>query len=296
MDEFKSGFVSIIGRPNVGKSTLLNRLIGQKVAIMSPKPQTTRVNALGILHEKNLQIVFTDTPGIHKPTTKLGECMVNSANEAMHDVDAILFLVEPIDNIGKTEQKILSSLKESKIPVILVINKIDKVKKDELLSIIEKYTEYFDFEAVVPISAAKNDGIGILKDELSKHIPCGPQFFPEDMVTDQPMRQVVAELIREKLLYALDKEIPHGIYIETVTMKEKKSIVAIEANIYCEKRSHKAIIIGKDGRVLKDVGTKAREDIEKMLEKPVLLKLWVKVKDDWRNNGYLLKNFGLSDN
>lgn len=292
MSEFKSGFVSIIGRPNVGKSTLLNRLIGQKIAIISHKPQTTRNNVLGILSENNYQIVFTDTPGIHVPATKLGEFMVKSAQGAMKDADAVLFLVEPKDSIGKTEEKIMEDLRGKDIPVILVINKIDTIQKEKLFSIISKYTESFDFEAVIPISARHRDGIDLLKEELLKHICEGPMFFPEDMVTDQPERQITAELIREKLLYALDKEIPHGVAIEIFSMKEKKNLVDIEANIYCEKASHKAIIIGKGGEMLKEVGSRAREDIEKMLEKKVLLKLWVKVKDGWRNNNYLIKNFG----
>ena len=292
MNEFKSGFVSIIGRPNVGKSTLLNRLIGQKIAIISHKPQTTRNNVLGILSEENYQIVFTDTPGIHAPATKLGEFMVKSAQGAMQDADAVLFLVEPKDSIGKTEEKIMDDLRGKDIPVILVINKIDTIEKEKLFSIISKYTESFDFEAVIPISARHRDGIELLKEELLKHIPEGPMFYPEDMVTDQPERQITAELIREKLLYALDKEIPHGVAIEIFAMKEKKNLVEIEANIYCEKASHKAIIIGKGGEMLKNVGQSAREDIEKMVEKKVLLKLWVKVKDGWRNNNYLIKNFG----
>ena len=292
MSEFKSGFVSIIGRPNVGKSTLLNRLIGQKIAIISHKPQTTRNNVLGILGDKNYQIVFTDTPGLHVPSTKLGELMVKSAEGAMKDADAVLLLVEPKDSIGKTEEKIMDDLRDRDIPVILVINKIDTIQKEKLFSIISKYTESFDFEAVIPISAKHSDGIDLLKEELLKHIYPGPMFYPEDMVTDQPERQITAELIREKLLYALDKEIPHGIAIEIFSMKEKKHIVEIEANIYCEKASHKAIIIGKGGEMLKTIGSQAREEIERMLEKKVLLKLWVKVKDGWRNNNYLIKNFG----
>lgn len=292
MSEFKSGFVTIIGRPNVGKSTLLNRLIGQKIAIISHKPQTTRKNILGILSEEDLQIIFTDTPGIHAPATKLGEFMVKSAEGAMQDSDCILFLVEPRASIGKTEEKIIEDLKGADIPVILVINKIDTVKKEELFKIITTYTESFDFEAVIPISARHRDGLDILKEEIKKHIKEGPMFYPEDMVTDQPERQITAELIREKLLHCLDKEIPHGIAIEIFSMKEKKNIVDIEANIYCEKASHKSIIIGKGGQMLKEVGSQAREDIEKMLDKKVLLKLWVKVKEGWRNSNYLIKNFG----
>ena len=249
--EYKSGFVSIIGRPNVGKSTLINRLVGEKIAIISSKPQTTRNNILGILTKENMQIVFTDTPGIHEPTSKLAELMVKNATDAMHDTDAILFLVEPIPNVGRTEEKIIEGLKKQSAPVILVINKIDTVKKDVLLEVITKYTEKFDFAAVVPISAMRRDGVDAVMAEIMPHIPEGPQFFPEDMVTDQPERQIAAEIIREKLLRSLDKEIPHGIAIEIFSMKDKKDSLKIEANIYCEKQSHKGIIIGKGGALLK---------------------------------------------
>ncbi len=290
--EYKSGFVSIIGRPNVGKSTLINRLVGEKIAIISSKPQTTRNNILGILTEDNMQIVFTDTPGIHEPTSKLAELMVKSARDAMSDTDAILFLVEPIANVGRTEEKIIEGLKKQKAPVILVINKIDTVKKDILLEVITKYTQAYDFAAVVPISAMKRDGVDALKKELIPFIPEGPQFFPEDMVTDQPERQMAAEVIREKLLRALDKEVPHGIAIEIFSMKDKKDSLKIEANIYCEKQSHKGIIIGRGGEMLKHIGTKAREDLERMHEKKVYLELWVKVNEDWRNKRGKIANFG----
>lgn len=292
MEQFQSGFVSLIGRPNVGKSTLLNRLVGEKIAIISSKPQTTRNNVLGILTEENLQIVFTDTPGIHAPSTKLGEFMVKSAQTAMRDVDAVLFLVEPINNVGKTEEKILEDLKKCSCPVILVINKIDKVKREELLSIITKYTERFLFHAVVPISAMKNDGVDLLRKELLPLIPTGPMFYPEDMVTDQPERQLAAEIIREKILRNLDKEIPHGIAIEISQMKDKGSVCDISATIYCEKASHKGILIGKNGEMLKKIGRLAREDMERMLEKKVFLETWVRVKEDWRNRDSLIRNFG----
>ena len=292
MCEFKSGFVSIIGRPNVGKSTLINRLVGEKIAIISSKPQTTRNNILGILTEENTQIVFTDTPGIHEPSTMLAELMVKSANQAIADTDAILFLVEPIPNVGRTEEKIIESLKKQKSPVILVINKIDTVKKDVLLSVITKYTEKFDFAAVVPISARQNDGVGTIKKELLKYIGEGPQYFPEDMVTDQPERQIAAEIIREKLLHNLNMEIPHGIAIEIFTMKETKEKIVIEANIYCEKQSHKGIIIGKQGTLLKKIGTDARCELERMHDKKVFLSLWVKVNEDWRNKRGKIANFG----
>lgn len=290
--EFKSGFVSIIGRPNVGKSTLINRLVGEKIAIISSKPQTTRNNILGILTKDDMQIVFTDTPGIHEPTSKLAELMVKNATEAMHDTDVILFLVEPIANVGRTEERIIEGLKKQKAPVILVINKIDTVKKDVLLEVIAKYTEKFDFCAVVPISAMRKNGIDALMDEITPHIPEGPKFYPEDMITDQPERQMAAEVIREKLLRSLDKEVPHGIAIEIFSMKDTKDTLKIEANIYCEKQSHKGIIIGKSGALLKKIGTQAREDLERMHEKKVYLELWVKVNEDWRNKRGKIANFG----
>ncbi|MBQ4087538.1 MAG: GTPase Era [Clostridia bacterium] len=291
-EAFKSGFVSIIGRPNVGKSTLINRLVGEKIAIISSKPQTTRNNILGILTEDNMQIVFTDTPGIHEPSSMLAEMMVKSANEAMKDTDAILFLVEPIPNVGRTEEKIIESLKKQKAPVILIINKIDTVQKDILLSVISKYTEKYDFAAVIPISARRADGIDAVKEELIPFLNEGPQYFPEDMVTDQPERQIAAEIIREKLLHTLNKEVPHGIAIEIFQMEEDENKVSIEANIYCEKQSHKGIIIGKGGEMLKRVGTNARTELERMYDKKVFLSLWVKVNEDWRNKRGKIANFG----
>lgn len=291
-EEFKSGFVSIIGRPNVGKSTLINRLVGEKIAIISSKPQTTRNNILGILTEENMQIVFTDTPGIHEPSSMLAEMMVKSANDAMKDTDAILFLVEPIPNVGRTEEKIIESLKKQKAPVILIINKIDTVQKDILLAVISKYTEKYDFAAVIPISARRSDGIDAVKQELIPFLNEGPQYFPEDMVTDQPERQIAAEIIREKLLHTLNKEVPHGIAIEIFQMEEEENKVSIEANIYCEKQSHKGIIIGKGGEMLKRVGTNARTELERMYGKKVFLSLWVKVNEDWRNKRGKIANFG----
>lgn len=292
MSEFKSGFVAICGRPNVGKSTLLNRIIGQKIAIISDKPQTTRNNILGVYHKEDMQIVFVDTPGIHRPFTKLGETMMKSADSAMRDADVVLFLVEPTAQPGKIELKIMEDLKKTDIPVFLVINKIDTIKKDLLLPVIAAYQSHFDFASVFMISAKQDDGVTLLLEELAGLIPEGPMFFPEDAVTDQPERQLVAELVREKLLHLLDKEIPHGIAIEVFSMKEKDKLYDIEVNIYCEKQSHKGIVIGKGGSVLKEAGTLAREDMEKMLDKKVLLKLWVKVKDDWRNREAALRNFG----
>lgn len=292
MSEFKSGFVSIVGRPNVGKSTLLNRIVGQKIAIISNKPQTTRNNILGILQREDMQIVFVDTPGIHRPFTKLGETMMKSAGNAMHDADAVLFLAEAGTRPGKIEEKIMADLKKTGVPVILVINKIDTVKKDTLLPVIEAYRQLFDFAAVFMISARQNDGVEALLDELSRYIPEGPMYYPEDSVTDQPERQLVAELVREKLLQLLDQEVPHGLAIEVFSMQEKEKLYDIEVNIYCERQSHKGIVIGKGGSVLKQAGTLARTDIEEMLGKKVLLKLWVKVKDDWRNRESVLRNFG----
>ncbi len=292
MQEFKSGFVSIIGRPNVGKSTLINRLVGEKIAIISSKPQTTRNNILGILTEDNTQIVFTDTPGIHEPTSMLAELMVKSATDAMHDTDAILLLVEPIANVGRTEVKILENLKKQNAPVILIINKIDTVQKDVLLAVIKAYTDEFDFAAVIPISARRNDGVDTVKKELMPFIKEGPQYFPEDMITDQPERQIAAEIIREKLLRSLNKEVPHGIAIEIFMMKETKNGISIEANIYCEKQSHKGIIIGKGGEMLKKIGTEARTELERMHDKKVFLSLWVKVNEDWRNKRGKIANFG----
>jgi len=292
MGEFKSGFVSIIGRPNVGKSTLINRLVGEKIAIISSKPQTTRNNILGILTDDNMQIVFTDTPGIHEPKSMLAEMMVNSANQAMADTDAILLLVEPIPNVGRTEEKIIARLKKQNTPVILVINKIDTVQKDILLSVIAAYTATFDFAAVVPISARRADGVDTVKKELEPFIKPGPQYFPEDMITDQPQRQMAAEVIREKLLRSLNKEVPHGIAIEIFSMEETETQVIIDANIYCEKQSHKGIIIGKGGEMLKKIGTEARLDLERMHDKKVFLTLWVKVNEDWRNKRGKIANFG----
>lgn len=293
MSEFKSGFISIIGRPNAGKSTLINALVGEKIAIISDKPQTTRTNALGILNDDNMQIIFTDTPGIHMPKNKLGEYMVKSAGEAMRDVDAVILVVLPIASIGRTEEKILAEMKKTDIPVVLVINKIDTVaNKEDILEIISAYTKEYDFAAVLPISAKKHNGTDILKEELYKFLQPGPKFYPDDYITDQPERQIVAEIIREKLLHTLNKEVPHGIAIEIYKMKEKENIVEISANIHCEKASHKGIIIGKNGEMLKSVGRRAREDAEKMLGKKVFLELWVKVNTDWRNKNSKIKDFG----
>lgn len=293
MDEtFKSGFVSLIGRPNVGKSTLMNCIIGQKIAITSNKPQTTRNRIQTVYTSEEGQIVFLDTPGIHKAKNKLGSYMVNVAERSLQDVDVVLWLVEPGDYIGAGERHILEKLKKVKAPVILVINKIDTVKKETLLQVIDRYRKEMDFAEIVPVSALKADNTGELISCIMKYMPYGPAFYDEDTVTDQPERQIVAELVREKALHCLAEEIPHGIAVSIEAMKYKKKIMEIEATIICEKDSHKGIVIGKQGQMLKKIGSRARYDIEKMLECKVNLKLWVKVKKDWRDSDFLLKNFG----
>ena len=291
-NRFKSGFVSIVGMPNVGKSTLLNMIAGQKIAIISDKPQTTRNKILAIYTNEEEQIIFTDTPGIHKPHNKLGEFMVKAANESMNDVDVILFCVDSTKPICKTEHEIAENISKLKLPCILVLNKIDLVKKDTLLPLIADYSNLNDFEAIVPISAKSGDGVEILLNNIRQYIPYGPKFYYDDMVTDQPEKQIAAEIIREKILWFLEKEIPHGIAIEIEKMKENKNLTSISASIYCEKASHKGIIIGKNGEMLKKIGMFARTDIEKMLDKKVYLELWVKVRPDWRNSNSQIKNFG----
>lgn len=290
---FKSGYVGIVGVPNVGKTTLLNTLIGQKIAIISPKPQTTRGKILGIMSESGMQAVFLDTPGFHKPKNKLGENMIKAVNETIGEADFVLTVVEPTEFIKNAETEIIEKTKN--LPAILVINKCDTVKKDALLPVIEKYSNMRTFEAIVPISAKTGDGIDVLKKEIEKLLPEGPMYYPEDMVTDQPEKQIVSEIIREKTLYVLDKEVPHGIAVEIVKMKEEEEIVSISANIFCEKDSHKGIIIGSGGRTLKRIGSLARHDCEKLLDKKVFLELWVKVKKDWRNSNFLMKEFGLKN-
>ncbi len=291
-EQYKSGFAAIIGRPNVGKSTLMNCLIGQKIAITSNKPQTTRNRIQTVYTSKEGQIVFVDTPGIHKAKNRLGDYMVNIAQRSLNEVDVILWLVEPSSFIGAGERHIIERLGRVSVPVILVINKIDTVKREELLGFIDTYRKEMDFAEIVPVSALKNDNTEELIKCIMTYLPYGPAFFDEDTITDQPERQLVAELVREKALRALDEEVPHGIAVTIERMKYRKGIVDIDANIVCEKDSHKGIIIGKQGSMLKKIGTGARRDIENLLGIRVNLQLWVKVKKDWRDSDFLLKNFG----
>ena len=290
----KSGFVTLIGRPNVGKSTLMNRLIGQKIAITSNKPQTTRNKIQTVYTCEQGQIVFLDTPGIHKAKNKLGDYMVNVAQHTLSEVDVILWLVEPSTFIGAGERHIIEQLKKTKTPVLLVINKTDTVKREEILTFIDAYRKELEFAEIVPVSALKGDNTQDLIDSIFKYLPYGPMFYDEDTVTDQPQRQIVSELIREQALRCLDEEIPHGIAVSIDQMKWRAddSIVDIDATIVCERDSHKGIIIGKGGSMLKKIGSRARKEIEDLLETQVNLKLWVKVKKDWRDSDFLLKNFG----
>lgn len=290
----KSGFVTLIGRPNVGKSTLMNRLIGQKIAITSNKPQTTRNRIQTVYTDERGQIVFLDTPGIHKAKNKLGEYMVNVAENTLKEVDVILWLVEPTTFIGAGERHIAEQLQKVTTPVILVINKVDTVKKEEILVFIDAYRKIYDFAEIIPVSALKGTNTDDVVETIFKYLPYGPMFYDEDTVTDQPMHQIVAELIREKALRCLDEEIPHGIAVYIDTMKERKTgdIIDIEATIVCERESHKGIIIGKQGQMLKKIGTQARKEIENMMDIKINLKLWVKVRKEWRDSDVQLKNFG----
>lgn len=290
--DYKSGFVTLIGRPNVGKSTLMNRLIGQKIAITSNKPQTTRNRIQTVLTTEEGQIVFVDTPGIHKAKNKLGEYMVNVAERTLNEVDVVLWLVEPTAFIGAGEKHIAEQLGKVRTPVVLVINKVDMVKKEEILTFIDAYRKIYDFAEIVPVSARNGHNMDELIKVILKYLPYGPQFYDEDTVTDQPERQIVAELIREKALHSLNDEIPHGIAVAIDNMKYRRKIVDIDATIICERDSHKGIVIGKQGVMLKKIGSTARYEIEKMLDMQVNLKLWVKVKKDWRDSDFLIKNFG----
>ena len=290
--DYKSGFVTLIGRPNVGKSTLMNHLIGQKIAITSNKPQTTRNRIQTVLTTEEGQIVFVDTPGIHKAKNKLGEYMVNVAERTLNEVDVVLWLVEPSTFIGAGEKHIIEQLGKVKTPVILVINKVDMVKKEEVFTFIDVYRKEYDFAAIVPVSARSGENTDELVKVIMKYLPYGPQFYDEDTITDQPERQIVAELIREKALHCLNEEIPHGIAVAIDSMKYRRKIVDIDATIICERDSHKGIIIGKQGAMLKKIGSTARFEIERMLDCKVNLQLWVKVKKDWRDSDFLIKNFG----
>ena len=292
----KTAVVSVVGRPNVGKSTLTNKLVGQKVAIVSSKPQTTRTRITGLLNKNGTQYVFLDTPGLHKPRTQLGDYMCKVVTDTVSEVDAAMLVVEPIANIGPAEESLIAQIKAHHMPAVLVINKIDTVKKEELLNVIATYAAAHEFEAVVPISARTGEGLDDLLGELSKYAIEGPQLFPEDMVSDQPERQLVAVIIREKMLRLLDREVPHGVAVGIERWHEREDgLVEINAVIYCEKASHKGIIIGKQGAMLREIGKQARGDIERMLDAKVYLELWVKVKEGWRNNQYQMRNFGYEE-
>ena len=296
MTERKTAFIAIVGRPNVGKSSILNNLLGQKVAIVSSKPQTTRTKIMGVLTEDNVQLVFTDTPGFHKPKTKLGEKMIKAVDDSIGGVDSCLFVTEAKGEIREAELDLLKKLKAERIPVVLAINKIDMLSdKQELMGRILELTKLLDFEAVIPVSARENDGMDELKGELFKLAAPSEFFFPEDTLTDQPERVLAAEMIREKLLHKLSDEIPHGIAVSIERMKERedKPIIDIEAVIYCERESHKGIVIGKKGAMLKEISTNARHDLEQFFECKINLQCWVKVKEDWRNREGLIHNFGL---
>ena len=292
----KTAFVAIVGCPNVGKSSLLNRMLGQKVAIVTQKPQTTRTKIMGVLTEGETQLVFTDTPGYHRPKTKLGEKMIKAVGDGVTGVDVCLFVTEPEGEVKETELELLKRLKAEKAPVVLAINKIDTVKqKEKLMERIAAFSAAYDFEAVVPVSALRDENVDLLKDELKKLAYESVHFFPDDTLTDQPERVLAAEMIREKALLLLDKEIPHGIAVSIEKMRERPTggIMDVEATIYCEKESHKGIIIGKRGDMLKKISTRAREDMENFFQCRINLQCWVKVKEDWRNREGLIHNFGL---
>ena len=292
----KSAMITIAGRPNVGKSTLTNAMVGEKIAIVSNKPQTTRNRICGVLTRGETQLVFMDTPGFHKPRTKLGDYMVNVVHNSVADVDVTFLLVEPIANIGTQEQELINQLKAGKVPAVLVINKIDTVEKEELLAVIAAYSEAYDFDSIIPISAKTGDGVEQLLEVCGRYAVESPFLFPEDSTTDQPERQVMAEIIREKLLWCLDREVPHGTAVEITKFSERDNgIIDIDATIYCEKASHKGIIIGKHGDMLKKISSMARGDCEKFMGTRVYLTTWVKVKENWRDSDFLVRNFGYSE-
>lgn len=294
MENFRSGYVTIIGRPNVGKSTLLNKIMGEKLSIISNKPQTTRNTIQAILTKEDYQIIFLDTPGIHKPKHKLGEYMVTAAKQTLNEVDVVLFMTTPDVIPGPTDKNIIEGIRNCRASVILVINKTDTVKPEKVAQTIKNYISLYNFDEVVPISAYNGENIDELTKTIVSKLPYGPKYFPDDMITDQQERFIAAEIIREKILKNLNEEVPHGTAVEIISMKEdsNKNLVRIDANIYCEKESHKAIIIGKSGKMLKVIGQEARLDIENFLNKKVYLELWVKVKKDWRDDNYTLKTLG----
>ena len=297
MEVKKSGIITIVGRPNVGKSTLLNALVGEKIAIVTNKPQTTRNRICGFVTRGDCQFVFTDTPGLHKARNRLGEYMDGVVRASITDVDAAVLVVEPIPKPGAPELQLMERMKALKVPGVLVINKIDTLEqKDKLLEVIDAYQQEFDFDAILPLSAQKGDGVPELMDTLTGYLTEGPQLFPEDMTTDQPERQVMAEILREKMLRLLQREIPHGTAVEITRFSERDNeIVDVEATIYCEKASHKGIIIGKQGAMLKKISTSARKDMERFMGTKVFLTTWVKVKENWRDNLAAIHNFGYSD-
>ena len=292
----RTAIVTIAGRPNVGKSTLTNHLVGEKIAIVSNKPQTTRNRICGILTRENTQFVFVDTPGFHKPRTKLGDYMVNTVKDSIADVDLTVLVVEPIASVGQQEQMLIEQLMARRVPAILAINKIDTVEKDMLLEVIAAYSQTGAFDAIIPISAKTGDGVDDLLTECEKYAVEGPFLFPDDVTTDQPERQVMAEIIREKLLWCLEREVPHGTAVEITTFSERDNgIIDIDATIYCEKASHKGIIIGKRGDMLKKISSMARADCEKFMGTKVYLTTWVKVKENWRDSDFLVRNFGYTE-
>ncbi len=289
----KSAMITIAGRPNVGKSTLINALVGEKIAIVSHKPQTTRNRICGIVNRADTQFVFLDTPGFHKPRTRLGDYMVEVVSRSVADVDAVMLLVEPIASIGPQEEGLIAQLRAAQMPAILVINKIDTVEKETLLAVIALYSAQYDFDAVLPISAKNREGLDELMAECEKYAVEGPKFFPDDMLTDQPERQIAAEILREKMLWCLEREVPHGTAVEITRFSERENgILDIDATIYCEKASHKGIIIGKQGAMLKKISSMARTDCERFFGTKVFLQTWIKVKENWRDNQHLIRNFG----
>jgi len=292
----KTAMIAIVGRANAGKSTLTNKLTGDKVAIVSPKPQTTRNRIYGVFTHGETQVILLDTPGFHKAKTRLGDYMVHIAKESIADVDLVALIVEPIDSIGKQEELLIEHIKKSKVPSVLLINKIDTIKPDDILPVIQKYSFYYEFEALIPVSAKKGDGIPALLEVIDNYAKPGPQLFPDGQTTDQPERQIIAEIIREKLLICLDKEVPHGTAVEITKFAERGEedniIIDVDATIYCDKSSHKGMIIGKKGAMLKKIGKFAREDIERFMGAKVFLQTWVKIKENWRDNKTMMKNFG----